>query len=67
MSPTQKEARGWGLDRPAARADGGSLDLFLAKVFLCALPTCLSLLPGSAILASGPAKCMGHTVLDSRG
>ena len=67
MSPTQKEARGWGLDRPAARADGGCLDLFLAKVFLSALPTCLSLLPGSAILAPGPAKCMGHTVSDSRG
>jgi len=45
------------VSRLAARADGGCLDL-LAKVFLPALLICLSLLPRSAILASGPAKCM---------
>lgn len=28
------------------------------EVFLPALPICLSLLPGSAVLASGPVKCI---------
>ena len=60
MSPPQREARVSGVDRRAARADGGCLDLLHAEVFLAALPICLSLLPGSAVLASSPAgaKCM---------
>lgn len=50
-------ARGCRRDRRAARVDGDYSGLFM-EVFLPALPICLSLLPGSAVLASGPVKCI---------
>ena len=50
MTLTQKEAEAWQLNQLAAWADGGCLDILLAKVLFPALPICLSQLPGSAIL-----------------
>lgn len=50
-------ARGCGRDRRAARVDGDCAGLFM-EVFLPAHPICLSLLSGSAVLASGLDKCI---------
>ena len=52
MTLTQKEAEAWQLNQLAAWADGGCLDLLLAKVLFPALPICLSCWEGKELARS---------------